>query len=72
MPPPSPVVKFPREHRAFFRLPEAAALLGVSIGTVRRWTIEGTLPSVRTIGNHRRIPRAAVEALADLRTDAKK
>jgi excisionase family DNA binding protein len=33
---------------------EAAALLGVSIATVRGWADQGRLPSHRTVGGHRR------------------
>jgi len=41
----------------------AAGRLGVHVGTVRRWTDDGTLPEVRTPGGHRRIPAEAVERL---------
>lgn len=41
----------------------AADRLGVHVGTVRRWTDDGTLPEVRTPGGHRRIPVEAVERL---------
>ena len=41
----------------------AAERLGVHVGTVRRWTDDGTLPEVRTPGGHRRIPVEAVERL---------
>lgn len=33
---------------------EAAALLGVSVATVRGWADQGRLPSHRTVGGHRR------------------
>ncbi len=33
---------------------EAAATIGVSIGTVRAWADRGILPSFRTVGGHRR------------------
>ncbi|MFN8108642.1 MAG: helix-turn-helix domain-containing protein [Thermoleophilia bacterium] len=33
---------------------EAAALLGVSVATVRGWADQGQLPSHRTVGGHRR------------------
>jgi len=33
---------------------EAAALIGVSIATVRGWADEGAIPSHRTVGGHRR------------------
>lgn len=42
---------------------EAADHLGVHITTVRRWTDDGRLASVRTEGGHRRIPLDAVERL---------
>ena len=41
----------------------AAERLGVHVGTVRRWTDDGTLPEVRTPGGHRRIPVEAIERL---------
>ena len=47
----------------------AADLLGVHIDTVRRWTDEGRLPTARTAGGHRRIPRDAVERLRESRRD---
>ena len=46
----------------------AAERLGVHVGTVRRWTDEGTLPEARTPGGHRRIPVEAVERLRRERT----
>lgn len=33
---------------------EAAALFGVNIKTLARWAREGKVPSVRTLGGHRR------------------
>lgn len=43
---------------------EVAQLAGVEPKTVQRWAVEGRLRSVRTLGGHRRFPRAAVlEAL---------
>ncbi|MGD9571152.1 MAG: helix-turn-helix domain-containing protein [Thermoleophilia bacterium] len=33
---------------------EAAALLGVSVATIRMWADQGRLPSHRTVGGHRR------------------
>jgi excisionase family DNA binding protein len=49
---------------------EAGALLGVSAATVKRWSDEGALPSIRTRGGHRRFRRADVEdAAARLRSN---
>ncbi|HIG73426.1 MAG TPA: helix-turn-helix domain-containing protein [Bacteroidetes bacterium] len=48
---------------------EAADLLSVHVGTIRRWTDDGTLPEVRTPGGHRRIPASAVERLRRERAD---
>lgn len=42
-------------------LSEAATLLGVHPSTLRRWSDEGRVPTVRTQGGHRRFERAAVE-----------
>lgn len=52
-------------------LAEAAAIAGVSVGTVRRWSDEGRLPSFRTPGGHRRFRVADIErALAPASTDS--
>lgn len=42
---------------------EVAKLLGVTVGTVRRWDKQGRLPAVRTPAGHRRYVRSEVEAL---------
>jgi excisionase family DNA binding protein len=42
---------------------EAAALLQVSIDTLRRWDAKGYIMSTRTPSKHRRFRRADVEAL---------
>lgn len=47
---------------------DAADRLGVHVTTVRRWTDDGQLESVRTSGGHRRIPADAVERLAASRS----
>lgn len=48
---------------ADLKIGEAAALLGVSVKTLRRWEDKGYLSSVRTPSNQRRFRRAEVEAL---------
>jgi excisionase family DNA binding protein len=43
---------------------QAAALLGVSVSTLRRWEREGFLsPAYRTLGGHRRFALATLETL---------
>ena len=43
---------------------QAAALLGVSVSTLRRWELEGfLLPAYRTLGGHRRFALATLETL---------
>lgn len=46
------------------RIGQAAALLGVSVDTVRRWADEGRLATNRTEGGHRVIDGAALAAFA--------
>lgn len=45
-----------------FRISEAAALLGVSSDTVRRWVDGGRLPASRDEHGHRLVPGAALAA----------
>jgi excisionase family DNA binding protein len=47
----------------WLRLGEAAAELGVSLNTLRRWSDAGRLTCYRSPGGHRRYRRADVEAL---------
>lgn len=42
---------------------KAAALLGVSVDTVRRWERAGHIESTRTVGGQRRFRRGDVERL---------
>lgn len=47
-----------------YKIGQAAALLGVSTDTVRRWADAGTLRTVRTEGGHRLIEGDQLAALA--------
>lgn len=47
-----------------YRIGQAAALLGVSVDTVRRWADTDRLPSSRTEGGHRVVDGAALARLA--------
>ena len=42
---------------------QAAAILGVSVDTVRRWADAGKLPSFRTLHGHRRFHREDVDRI---------
>ena len=43
------------------RLPEVAELLGVHVGTLRKWDNEGKLKAVRTPGGQRRYRLSDIE-----------
>ncbi|MEE8599899.1 TOBE domain-containing protein [Euzebya tangerina] len=47
----------------FLRIGQAAAVLGVSVDTLRRWDEEGALAVERTAGGQRRVPVAEVTRL---------
>lgn len=49
--------------KSLLSVSEAARVLGVSPGTVRRWSNSGTLACVRTPSGHRRFRRADLERL---------
>lgn len=46
-------------------LQEASELLGITSSTLRRWGDSGQVPMKRTLGGHRRFPRAAIHALVN-------
>ena len=48
----------------FLSTRKAADILGVALSTVQLWVETGVLPAWKTAGGHRRIPRAAVDAMA--------
>lgn len=55
------------KHAAFnaehLPISAAAALIGVSTDTLRRWEKDGRISAVRTPTNHRRFLRSDIEAL---------
>jgi excisionase family DNA binding protein len=53
-----------------FRISEAAALLGVSADTVRRWIDSGRLPADRDAHGHRLVAGADLAAFARSQIDA--
>jgi excisionase family DNA binding protein len=54
----------PRPSREYLRTAEVAELLHVSSKTISRWAREGKLPSVRTLGGHRRFPEQPIREVA--------
>lgn len=53
------------EQDASVRIGQAAALLGVSVDTLRRWEESGAVRVERTPGGQRRIPVGEVQRLLD-------
>ena len=59
------------EGPSYLRAAEVADILYVSPATVSRWSKEGKLPFLRTLGGHRRYPEAKIRELANqLREEA--
>ena len=54
---------------ASYRIGDAAAALGVSVDTLRRWVDAGRVPSSRTAGGQRVVEGADLAALARSRAD---
>ena len=50
-------------EKSFCTTREAAALLGVSVGTVQLWVESGLLQAWKTTGGHRRVLRESIDAL---------
>jgi excisionase family DNA binding protein len=49
----------------YLRTSQVAELLHVSPKTVSRWSQEGKLPYLRTLGGHRRFPDQEIRALLE-------
>lgn len=62
----------PTSPEDLLRPGEVAAMFGVGTAEVARWTNEGRLTCIRTLGGHRRFRRAQVEALLRALTTAAK
>ena len=44
--------------KLLYTIGEAAALLGIAVVTLRRWTASNAIPFSRTLGGHRRFKHA--------------
>src|SRR5262245_45092911 len=51
------------EGKPDLRIGDAAAALGVSVDTLRRWSADGRLTIVRTSGGQRRVPLSELTRL---------
>ena len=60
----------PHIQKTFCTTREAAALLGVSIGTVQLWVESDLLQAWKTAGGHRRVMRESVDRLLHKAVDA--
>ncbi|MFX1298917.1 MAG: helix-turn-helix domain-containing protein [Promethearchaeota archaeon] len=54
----------------FYRIDEAAFLLGVCPKTIRRWDAAGKITCYRTLGGHRRISLGEIERILNHRSDS--
>jgi excisionase family DNA binding protein len=52
------------EEKRYLRAAEVAELFHVSPKTVTRWAVEKQIPSVKTLGGHRRFPASRMRELA--------
>jgi excisionase family DNA binding protein len=52
-------------QKPYLRGSEVAAVLGCTPGTVARYAQRGTLPSIRTLGGHRRYPTKFIYRVRD-------
>ena len=57
-------------QREYLTPREAAQMLGVSPKTVVRWAAERRIPSLVTLGGHRRFKREEIEALLQRMSEA--
>lgn len=58
--------KRPQRPSEFLTATQTAVLFGVTPRTVVRWAKDGQLPSIRTLGGHRRFRRADVAELYEV------
>ena len=49
--------------KEFYSASEAAAALGISVDTLRRWDKQGRIATIRDLGNRRLVPAAEIERL---------
>ena len=52
-------------EKKYITIKEAAKLFGVSVDSIRRWSNEGKLKPIKTMGNHRRFDLAELEAILE-------
>lgn len=60
----------PLDQRTLIPISEAAARLGITAGTLRRWENEGRIKATRTFGNQRRFRVEDLDNLVAGRTPA--